>query len=351
MKILITGAAGFIGFHLSKRLLARGDEVVGIDSLNEYYDVNLKLSRLAECGISVPACEQKAAVIQSSIHPGYKFIRLKIEDRDELSKIFEREKFKRVCNLAAQAGVRYSLTNPYAYIDSNIMGFVSILECCRNYSIEHLAYASSSSVYGLNEAMPFSTSDSADHPVSLYAASKKANELMAHSYSHLFRLPTTGLRFFTVYGPWGRPDMALFLFTKAILEGRPIDVFNNGEMRRDFTYVDDIVEGLIRVIDNPPAPNPKWDGLKPDPATSTAPYKLFNIGNSAPVRLLDFIEAIESCLGKKAMKNFMPLQPGDVPATWADVYTLESELGYHPATTIRDGVSKFIEWYRKYYAV
>ena len=276
---------------------------------------------------------------------------MELEDREGIQALFEKEKFDKVCHLAAQAGVRYSLTNPYAYIDSNIHGFINILEACRHNSVGHLAYASSSSVYGLNESMPFSTGHNVDHPVSLYAASKKSNELMAHTYSHLYGLPTTGLRFFTVYGPWGRPDMALFLFTRAIIEGHPIDVFNQGNMQRDFTYVDDIVEGLLRVIDKPPAGNAEWDGLVPDPATSPAPYRIYNIGNNNPVRLLDFIEAIENATGKKAEKNLMPIQPGDVPATWADVTDLVNDLGYKPDTDINKGVGEFVRWYREYYSV
>ncbi|MCF7954990.1 MAG: NAD-dependent epimerase [Phycisphaerae bacterium] len=350
MKILVTGTAGFIGSFLAERLIARGDEVVGLDSINDYYDVNVKYGRLERAGIEKYELDYNR-MIQSIIHPNYKFIQLKLEDSVNIDALFKAEKFDKVCNLAAQAGVRYSLINPQAYVNANIVGFVNILEACRHNDIEHLAYASSSSVYGLNESMPFSTSDNIDHPVSLYAASKKSNELMAHTYSHLFGLPTTGLRFFTVYGPWGRPDMALFLFTKAILEGKPIDVFNHGKMKRDFTYVDDIVEGVIRVIDNPPNGNPDWSGAKPDPSCSKAPYKVYNIGNSSPVLLMDFIAAIENAIGKKAEKNMMPLQPGDVPATWADVTDLVEDLGYKPDTSIEEGVGKFVKWYREFYNI
>jgi len=348
MKILVTGTAGFIGFHLAQRLLERGDEVVGLDSINDYYDLRLKYGRLAETGIAENAIEYNK-LVASSKYESYRFVQMNLEDKDALAALFEQEKFDRVCNLAAQAGVRYSLENPQAYVAANLVGFVNILEGCRQHEVQHLAYASSSSVYGLNETMPFSTSHNVDHPVSLYAASKKSNELMAHCYSHLFDLPTTGLRFFTVYGPWGRPDMALFLFTKAIIEGRPIDVFNHGKMKRDFTYVDDIVEGVLRVIDHAPQGNSGWSGKKPDPSCSTAPYKIYNIGNSSPVLLMDFIEAIEKSLGKTATKNMLPLQPGDVPATWANVSDLEADLGYKPATCIQDGVDRFIRWYREFY--
>ncbi len=348
MKILVTGTAGFIGFHLSNKLIARGDDVIGLDCINDYYDVNVKYGRLGLAGIEKDKVEYNK-LITSSKHNNYKFIKLKLEDKENIDKLFKTEKFDKVCNLAAQAGVRYSLTNPYAYIDSNITGFLNILEACRHFDVKHLAYASSSSVYGINEKQPFSTRDNVDHPISLYAASKKANELMAHTYSNLFGIPTTGLRFFTVYGPWGRPDMALFLFTKAILEGKPIDVFNNGNMRRDFTYVADIVEGITRVIDNPPVPNPNWTEKDLDPSTSSAPYKIYNIGNSNPVRLMDFIEAIEKELGMKATKNLLPMQPGDVPATSADVTDLVANLHYKPDTTITEGIKNFIAWYREFY--
>ncbi len=348
MKILVTGTAGFIGFHLAKRLIERGDEVVGLDSINDYYDISVKYGRLEQTGIDYHKA-QFNEIISSSKHPNYRFIKLNLEDKAGIDELFKNERFDRVCNLAAQAGVRYSLENPQAYIDANIVGFTNILEACRHNNIEHLAYASSSSVYGLNETMPFSTSHNVDHPVSLYAASKKSNELMAHCYSHLFGLPTTGLRFFTVYGPWGRPDMALFIFTKAIIEDKPIDVFNFGEMKRDFTYVDDIVEGVIRVIDNPPKGNPQWSGKTPDPSASKAPYKVYNIGNSSPVRLMDFIEAIEEAIGKKAQKNMLPIQPGDVPATWADVTDLTEDMGYKPDTPVKEGINRFVKWYRDFY--
>lgn len=350
MKVLVTGTAGFIGSFVADKLLARGDEVVGLDSVNDYYDVSVKFGRLQRAGINPDSVEYNK-LIRSDKHPGCRFVKLNLEDKENIDALFEAEKFDRVCNLAAQAGVRYSLINPQAYVDSNIVGFINILEACRHNEIEHLAYASSSSVYGLNESMPFSTSDNVDHPVSLYAASKKSNELMAHTYSHLFGLPTTGLRFFTVYGPWGRPDMALFLFTKAILEGRPIDVFNYGKMKRDFTYIDDIVEGVVRVIDNPPKGRESWSGASPDPSCSKAPYKVYNIGNSSPVLLMDFIEAIENAVGKKAEKNMMPIQPGDVPATWANVDDLVEDLGYKPNTPIQQGVDNFVKWYREFYRI
>lgn len=332
-KILVTGAAGFIGSNLSGRFLKEGNEVVGLDNLNDYYDVNLKKKRLERL----------------EAEESFRFVRMNLEDRDAMARLFDEEKFDIVVNLAAQAGVRYSLENPYAYIDSNISGFINVLEGCRHSKVGHLLYASSSSVYGANTKMPFSVHHNIDHPVSLYAASKKANELMAHTYSHLYRLPTTGLRFFTVYGPWGRPDMALFLFTRAILEGRPIDVFNHGKMRRDFTYIDDIVEGVFRISGKIPAPNPDWNGDSPDPATSSAPYKIYNIGNNNPVELMGFIEAIEKALGKKAEKNFLPLQAGDVPATYADVDNLIKDVGFKPSTPIEEGVARFVDWYREYY--
>ena len=335
MKILVTGAAGFIGMHLSLRLLERGDEVVGLDNLNDYYDVSLKEARLARL----------------QAYPKFRHERLDLADTAGVAALFAREGFQRVVNLAAQAGVRYSLTNPQAYVQSNLVGFVNILEGCRHTGVEHLAYASSSSVYGGNKRLPFSEHDNVDHPVSLYAATKKSNELMAHTYSHLFNLPTTGLRFFTVYGPWGRPDMALFLFTKAILEGRPIDVFNHGKMQRDFTYIDDIVEGVIRVLDNPAAANPDFDPLQPDPATSNVPYRVFNIGNHNPVELMAYVETLEACLGRKAEKNFLPLQDGDVPATSADTAELAAAVGFAPATPVTEGVARFVAWYRDYYKV
>ncbi len=335
MKILVTGAAGFIGSTATLRLLARGDHVVGLDNLNDYYDVQLKRDRLARL----------------TPHAGFRFVQLDVADREGMEKLFAAEKFDRVIHLAAQAGVRYSLKNPHAYIDSNIVGFMNILEGCRHNKVQHLTYASSSSVYGGNTRMPFSESNSVDHPVSMYAATKKANELMAHTYSHLFGLPTTGLRFFTVYGPWGRPDMALFLFTKAILEGKPIDVFNHGQMLRDFTFVDDIVEGVIRVMDKTAAPDSAFDADVPNPGTSNAPFRVFNIGNHDPVPLLDFIACIEEAVGRKAVKNMMPLQDGDVPATYADVDALQSWVGFKPATDIRTGVGRFVEWYRDYYKI
>jgi UDP-glucuronate 4-epimerase len=311
----------------------------------------VKYGRLRETGIVHDSDIEYAKPIQSTKYENYKFIKLNLEDRAAIDELFEREKFDKVCNLAAQAGVRYSLTNPYAYVDSNIVGFVNILEACRHNGVKHLAYASSSSVYGLNETMPFSVHDNVDHPISLYAASKKSNELMAHTYSHLYNLPTTGLRFFTVYGPWGRPDMALFLFTKAILEDQPIDVFNYGDMLRDFTYIDDIVEGVIRVLDHPPKGNPDWSGEHPDPGSSKAPYKIYNIGNNNPVKLMDFIEAIEKALGKKAKKNLLPIQPGDVPATYADVTDLVKDLGYKPSMPIEKGIENFVQWYKEFYNV
>jgi len=332
-KILVTGAAGFIGFHLSRRLLIEGWSVIGLDNINDYYDVGLKNARLD--------------ILQKS--ENFKIHKISLEDREEVKKVFEIEKPEYVVNLAAQAGVRYSLTNPHAYTSSNIEGFLNILEGCRHNAVKHLIYASSSSVYGANKNMPFSVGNNVDHPVSLYAVTKKANELMAHSYSHLYDLPTTGLRFFTVYGPWGRPDMALFLFTKAILEGEAIDVFNHGKMKRDFTYIDDIVEGIFRLIGHVPKGNTEWDPLNPDPASSSAPYNLFNIGNNNPVGLSYFIEVLEKCLGKKAIKNLLPLQAGDVVETYANVDHLQEEIGFKPATKIEDGIQSFVNWYRDYY--
>jgi len=355
VKILVTGTAGFIGSHLANRLLERGDEVVGLDNINDYYDQNVKYGRLQRASIIENLEDGKDIeynkLLQSSKYPNYKFIKLNLEDKENLNKLFEQEKFDKVINLAAQAGVRYSLTNPDAYIDSNIVGFLNILESSRHFNIKHLTYASSSSVYGLNESQPFSTKDSVDHPISLYAASKKSNELMAHTYSHLYNIPTTGLRFFTVYGPWGRPDMALFLFTKAILEDKPIDVFNYGNMQRDFTYIDDIVEGVIRVNDNPPKGNPNWSGVNPDPSSSKAPYKIYNIGNNNPVKLMDFIEALEKKIGKVAKKNMLPLQAGDVPSTYADVSDLIEDLNYKPNTTIQEGIDKFVDWYVDFFKI
>lgn len=335
MNILVTGAAGFIGSALSLKLLERGDHVVGIDNLNTYYDVNLKLARLNRL-----TCFKQ-----------FKFVKLDVTDKTEVNTLFEKEKFSHVMHLAAQAGVRHSLTHPEAFIEANIVGFLTILEACRQYAIEHLVYASTSSVYGANTRMPFSIRDNVDHPVSLYAASKKANELMAHSYSHLYRLPTTGLRFFTVYGPWGRPDMSLFLFTRNILEGKPIDVFNCGQHWRDFTYIDDIVEGIVRVLDKPAQPNLAWSGDNPDPSSSLAPYRVYNIGNNQPVNLLTFIETLEQCLGKTAIKNLLPLQPGDVPDTYADVSDLVNEFSYQPNTTLEEGIRNFVAWYQDFYGM
>ena len=349
MKILITGTAGFIGSFTAAHCAQRGDEVFGVDSINDYYDVNLKYGRLARDGID-PAGAKTGNWIQSSRYPNYSFKRMRLEDRETLDGLFAETTFNRVCHLAAQAGVRYSLTNPYAYVDANIVGFVNLLECCRHQEIEHLVYASSSSVYGLNENYPYSTHDNVDHPISLYAATKKANELMAHTYSHLYGLPTSGLRFFTVYGPWGRPDMALFLFTKAILEDRPIDVFNKGRMKRDFTYIDDIVTGVVKILDRPPNGDPRWSGKNPDPSKSRGPYRLYNIGNNSPVKLLDFIESIEGSLGKKAQKNLLPMQPGDVVATWANVDDLVADFGYSPSIDVQEGIDRFVKWYLEFYA-
>lgn len=350
MKILVTGTAGFIGFHLANALILRGDEVVGLDNINDYYDVNLKLARLKKAGFDTTQISY-AEQITSKTEPNLKFIKADLCDKDTINEIFKRHKFDCVVNLAAQAGVRYSLINPQAYIDSNITGFLNILEACRYNATKNLVYASSSSVYGLNEKMPFSTHDSVNHPISLYAASKKSNEMMAHTYSHLFNLPTTGLRFFTAYGEWGRPDMALFLFVDAAIKGKSIDVFNNGKMKRDFTYIADIVGGIIKCIDNPATPNQNWNALAPDPATSKAPFKIYNIGNNAPVDLMEYIRAIELKLGREIKKNFLPLQAGDVVATYADVGDLVSDFSYKPSTNIKDGVSKFIEWYCEFYGV
>ena len=347
MKILVTGAAGFIGCHTVKRLLQRGDEVVGLDNINDYYDVNLKYGRLAETGIVREAVDLYK-FIQSDKYANYRFIRMNLEDRQAIQMLFANENFDRVINLAAQAGVRYSIQNPYAYVSSNVNGFLNILEGCRYHGIQHLVYASSSSVYGLNGKVPFSEHDSIAHPVSLYAATKKSNELMAHTYSNLYGIPTTGLRFFTVYGPWGRPDMSPFLFTDAILNNRPIKVFNNGDMLRDFTYIDDIVEGVIRVLDHTATSNVDWNAATPDPATSTAPYRIYNIGNSSPVKLMDFIKAIETACGHEANKNFMPMQPGDVYQTNADTTLLQTEMGYKPCKNIVEGVGETVEWYKKY---
>ncbi len=335
MKVLVTGAAGFIGFFVAKRLLERGDDVVGLDNLNDYYDVRLKYARLA--------------LIESD--PLFKFLKLDLEDNDGIAGLFEQEGFDRVVHLAAQAGVRYSLENPRAYIDSNIVGTLNVLEGCRHHRIEQLVYASSSSVYGANTDMPFSIHQTVDHPLSLYAASKKSNELMAHTYSNLYGIPTTGLRFFTVYGPYGRPDMALFKFTKSIIEGKPIDVYNYGHHRRDFTYIDDIAEGVVRILDRVAEPDPAWDSNAPDPGTSMAPYRIYNIGNSQPVELMRYIEVLEKCLGRKAERRLLPMQPGDVPDTYADVTDLVDVVGYRPSTSVEEGVARFVEWYREFYAV
>lgn len=334
MKILVTGSAGFIGLHLSKRLVEDGNHVVGIDNINDYYEVGLKQDRLA--------------LLES--HSTYKFVKMGLEDRKSLHELFSEDAFDVVVNLAAQAGVRYSLTNPYAYIDSNITGFLNVLEGCRHNGVKHLVYASSSSVYGANTSIPFSTHHNVDHPISLYAATKKANELMAHSYSSLYGIPTTGLRFFTVYGPWGRPDMAYYSFTKAILEGKPIDVFNHGKMQRDFTYIDDIVEGIVRIINNVPCGNKSWNGFKPDSASSYAPYKIYNIGNNQPVELMSFIKLLEKSLDRQAIINFLPMQAGDVPVTFADIDDLSANVGFKPSTSIEDGIIRFVHWYKAYYA-
>lgn len=334
-KVLVTGAAGFIGYHLSRRLLEEGREVVGLDNMNDYYDPAIKEARLSRL----------------TPHVNFKSVRKDLSDRAAMEKLFVTEKFDGVVNLAAQAGVRYSLINPHSYVDSNLVGFMNVLEGCRHNNVKHLVFASSSSVYGANTRMPFSVHDNVDHPVSIYAATKKANELMAHTYSHLYGLHCTGLRFFTVYGPWGRPDMALFLFANAILKDRPIDVFNYGKMRRDFTYIDDIIEGVVRILDRPAEPNPGWTGDAPDPSSSYVPYKLYNIGNNQPVELLRFIEIIEECLGKKARKNLLPMQPGDVPATYANIDDLMRDVGFKPDTTLEEGIPRFIAWYKDYYKV
>jgi UDP-glucuronate 4-epimerase len=369
LKILITGTAGFIGHSLVKKLTGQGHHLVGLDNINDYYDVNLKYGRLKDTGIDTGNIKE-GKLISSSALPDYRFVKMNLEDREGISRLFEGEQFDRVCHLAAQAGVRYSLENPRAYIDSNILGFMTILEACRHYPVDHLAYASSSSVYGLNRRMPFTTADMVDQPVSLYAASKKSCELMAHAYSHLYRIPTTGLRFFTVYGPWGRPDMAAFKFVRAILEDRPIDIYNDGNMSRDFTYIDDIIEGVVRVLERPPIPksqirNPKSekketeesDGKKVSSNTNTItntkviPYKIYNIGRGQPINLMEFITAIEKALGKEAKKNFLPLQKGDVIETWADTAALEADTGYRPTTPVEEGIRNFVNWYRDFYNV
>ncbi len=368
MKVLVTGAAGFIGYYVARRLAERGDEVVALDNINTYYDVRLKYGRLGELGFAREEAAEatlagaaggpsaaghqgrsgpEGAPLTSSRYPNLRFVRMDLCDGEGLERLFAAERFDTVCTLAAQAGVRYSLTNPDTYISSNVQGFLNVLEAVRRYPVEHVVYASSSSVYGIDTELPFSEMTAADRPASLYAVSKRSNELTAHSYAHLFGIPTTGLRFFTVYGPWGRPDMALFLFTEAMLAGKPIDVFNQGEMSRDFTYIDDIVEGVVRVLDRPPSGDDTWDGRRSD--ISPAPYRLFNIGNGAPVRLLDFIEALEAELGVRADRNLLPMQPGDVPATWADCTALEQAVGYRPGTDIRDGIRAFVRWYREFY--
>lgn len=362
MKILVTGTAGFIGYHLTKKLLQEGHEVVGLDNINDYYDPNLKLSRLKESNIPVDQIEygkeikttdhtSSESLEEDSEASRYSFYKLNLEDKESIEKVFNDHQIDAVVNLAAQAGVRYSLTNPDAYIGSNIQGFLNILEACRHHKIKHLVYASTSSVYGLNEKMPFTVDQSVNHPVSLYAATKKSNEMMAHSYSHLFNIPTTGLRFFTVYGPWGRPDMALFLFTEAILKGQPIKVFNHGEMQRDFTYVDDIVEGINGIIHHPPKPAENWNPEEPDPATSSAPFRVLNIGRNEPVKLMDFIEALEEELGVEAKKDLMPIQPGDVAATWASTERLTKITGYQPKVSVKEGIRNFVKWYKEYYKV
>ena len=350
MKILVTGTAGFIGYHLAQRLIARGDEVVGLDSINNYYDPAVKYARLARTGIAREAIEYNKPVSSTTVD-NYQFTQLNLEDKASIDTLFQSQRFDKVCHLAAQAGVRYSIENPHSYIDSNIVGTLHILEGCRHHDVEHLVYASSSSVYGANTTMPFSIHQNVDHPLALYGATKKANELMAHTYSNLYGLPTTGLRFFTVYGPFGRPDMALFMFTKNIIEGKPIDVFNYGNHRRDFTYVEDIVEGVIRTMDHNAEPNEDWDPAHPDPGTSRVPYRLYNIGNQQPVELMRYIEVLEECLGRNAEKNFLPLQPGDVPDTWADVDDLVTEVGYRPSTPVEQGIRSFVDWYLDYYKV
>lgn len=350
MKILVTGTAGFIGFHLAKKLLERGDEVVGIDNINDYYDVDLKYGRLKELGINQEEIEENRSVV-STVYPKHKFIKLDLADKEAMNTLFALEHFDGVCNLAAQAGVRYSLENPHAYIESNIVGFMNILEGCRHHNVKNLAYASSSSVYGLNKSQPFKTSDKTEHQVSVYAATKKSNEMLAHTYSHLYGIQTTGLRFFTVYGPWGRPDMAPMLFTDAILNDRPIKVFNFGKMSRDFTYIDDIVEGLVKVIDNPATQNSTWDPKDPEIQSSSAPYRLYNIGNNAPVDLMEFIQTVEKSLGKTAKKNMLPIQPGDVESTYADTGELIKDFNYKPDTPLDKGVSEFTKWYREFYNI
>lgn len=348
MKILVTGSAGFIGYHLVKALISRGDKVVGLDNINNYYDVNLKLDRLADSGIQVDSIGENLKS-RSIRYNDYCFLKVDLSNKTALNDVFEEEKFDAVCHLAAQAGVRYSLINPTAYIDSNITGFLNILECCRNFKIKHLVYASSSSVYGLNQNLPFSIHDNVDHPVSLYAATKKSNELMAHAYSHLFNIPTTGLRFFTVYGPWGRPDMALYSFTKSILDGKPIEIFNEGKMKRDFTYIEDIISGIVKIISVPAKVNPDWNALSPDPASSKNPFRIYNIGRGSSVALMDFVQEIEYNLNLVALKTFMPMQDGDVVETWADVTEISTEFDFNPKVSIKEGIKNFIDWYKDYY--
>jgi UDP-glucuronate 4-epimerase len=347
-RVLVTGTAGFIGFHLARELVEQGHRVTGLDSINDYYDVELKYARLEEAGIARNEISYSQLVTSRSA-PAYQFTQMELEDRESLFELFANRGFQVVIHLAAQAGVRYSLTHPQVYVDSNITGFLNVLEACRHHPVENLIYASSSSVYGLNKHMPFKVSSNVDHPVSLYAASKKSNELMAHCYSQLFGIPTIGLRFFTVYGPWGRPDMALFLFTRAILEDKPIQVFNHGNMERDFTYIDDIVGGIVRMIGSPPVAGEKWDPAVPDPSSSSAPYRIYNIGNSKPVKLTRFIEALETALGRTARKEMMPMQAGDVEKTWADVSALAGDYAYHPNTPVEEGIARFVAWYRSFY--
>ena len=348
MKILVTGTAGFIGFHLAQKLLQRGDTVIGLDNINDYYDVNLKYARLNELGIDKNEIEENKLIF-SKTYPNHKFIKANLEDAQIINELFESQKFDAVCNLAAQAGVRYSIENPHAYIQSNVVGFMNILEACRNYNVKNLSYASSSSVYGLNKSQPFKTSDHTDHPVSLYAATKKSNEMMAHTYSHLYKISTTGLRFFTVYGPLGRPDMAPMLFADAILNDRAIKVFNHGNMSRDFTYVDDIVDGIIKIIDNPAKISDNFNPNNPSPDISSAPYRIYNIGNNSPVQLLDFIETLEETIGIKAKKDFLPMQDGDVESTYADVNDLIDDFGYKPETNLKEGIKHFVHWFKLFY--
>ncbi len=350
INILITGTAGFIGSNLAEKILLRGDKVIGLDNINDYYDTGLKLDRLKKSGIPADRIEY-GKITKSTKHDNYGFIKLDLEDRESIFKLFKEHKFDRVCNIAAQPGVRYSIENPYSYINSNIVGFTTILEACRHFGTKHLVYASSSSVYGLNQKMPFSTSHNVDHPISLYAATKKSNELMAHAYSHLYNIPMTGLRFFTVYGPWGRPDMAPMLFVKSIIEEKPIKVFNHGNMKRDFTYIEDITDGILRTLDLTPKGNPEWDEKDPDPSSSQAPYKIYNIGNNNPTALIKFIETIENALGKKAVKIMMPSQPGDLLETRADITDLIMDTGYAPKTPLNEGIKKLVEWYKNYYQV